>query len=233
MGAVHSSRPQSAVGGGSVAVAAGPHSAMWRRHIAEVLPNLWLGNREAACCLRLLQHIGVHACINCTQDPSLHPDHFRYLHVNVSDTPETDLLPGHLSRVLSWITPHLKTARETSAQGASRSQVCRVLSWITPHLKTGRTVLVYCQAGVSRSPTVVLGLLMHLTDMSLIDAWAHVKRIRPAIKPNAGFCQQLCDHERLLRGCNSAVVDRRRHACLIPSSQTPVSANSYAITNDC
>jgi hypothetical protein len=36
---------------------------------------------------------------------------------------------------------------------------------------------------------VVLGLLMHLTDMSLIDAWAHVKRIRPAIKPNAGFCQ--------------------------------------------
>ena len=209
MGAVHSnsrdacsasSRPQSrgvhsacstaAVGGGSVAVAAGPHSAMWRRHIAEVLPNLWLGNREAACCLRLLHHIGVHACINCTQDPSLHPDHFRYLHVNVSDTPETDLLPGHLSRVLSWITPHLKT---------------------------GRTVLVYCQAGVSRSPTVVLGLLMHLTDMSLIDAWAHVKRIRPAIKPNAGFCQQLCDHERLLRGCNSAVVDRRRHACLIPS----------------
>lgn len=40
--------------------------------------------------------------------------------------------------------------------------------------------------GISRSATVVLGLLLH-DGMSLQEAYDHVESIRPAINPNNGF----------------------------------------------
>ena len=58
-------------------------------------------------------------------------------------------------------------------------------------------ILIHCRMGISRSATVVLGLLLH-NGMSLQEAYDHVERIRPVINPNDGFRQALNDLESLI-----------------------------------
>ncbi|KRK00646.1 dual specificity protein phosphatase 19 [Drosophila yakuba] len=80
------------------------------------------------------------------------------------DLPETDLMDYVLPVSMEFI------------EEAHRSQGC---------------VLVHCNAGVSRSPSVVIGYLMKRRDMCFEDAYNLVKSWRPCIQPNAGFIQQL------------------------------------------
>jgi atypical dual specificity phosphatase len=59
-------------------------------------------------------------------------------------------------------------------------------------------VLVHCQGGVNRSPTVVIAFLMHVIGWNLKRAWEHVKEKRPAASPHEKYMQQLIDIEREL-----------------------------------
>ena len=59
-------------------------------------------------------------------------------------------------------------------------------------------VLVHCLAGISRSVTVIVAYLMHALDLSLSDAYDHVKRCKPDVSPNFSFMGQLMDFERAL-----------------------------------
>lgn len=52
-------------------------------------------------------------------------------------------------------------------------------------------VLVHCNAGVSRSASVVIAFLILKKRMSFDDAFELVKERRPAIQPNSGFVKQL------------------------------------------
>lgn len=54
-----------------------------------------------------------------------------------------------------------------------------------------RNVLVHCNAGVSRSPAIVIAYLIRRHGMTFHAAHAHVKQARPSIRPNDGFVQQL------------------------------------------
>ena len=172
----------------------GPTSEYWRRHIVEVMPNLWLGSDKAACQLAILRNAGIRACVNCTPQPHLHPSHFAYHHIPVGDSPDVDILK------------HLPAA----------------LSWVQQHMAAGRPVLVYCHAGVSRSPTIILGMLLHLrTNMTLMQAWTHLKRLRPVIRPNDGFLEQLQKYEREVHGVCTAVVCRHG---LSPATAQPSAA---------
>jgi len=56
-----------------------------------------------------------------------------------------------------------------------------------------KRVLVHCQAGISRSATLVIAYLIKHQKMNLKDAYLHVKSKRPQIGPNKGFIQQLMD----------------------------------------
>lgn len=60
--------------------------------------------------------------------------------------------------------------------------------------------LVHCVAGVSRSVSLVLAYLMKYADMTLKNAFQHVKSVRPQIRPNTGFFKQLIEYERRLHG---------------------------------
>lgn len=55
----------------------------------------------------------------------------------------------------------------------------------------GGIVYVHCNAGVSRSATVVAGYLMQYKQINHLEALEFIKRIRPKIKPNPGFIKQL------------------------------------------
>lgn len=51
--------------------------------------------------------------------------------------------------------------------------------------------LVHCNAGVSRSASIVIGYLMLREGLSFDDALRQVKLARPSVCPNPGFYQQL------------------------------------------
>ncbi len=60
-----------------------------------------------------------------------------------------------------------------------------------------RKVLVYCQRGISRSATIVLAYLIWQRNLSYEEALAFVKRRRPSVNPNVGFCLQLMSWAQL------------------------------------
>lgn len=64
-------------------------------------------------------------------------------------------------------------------------------------------VLVHCQAGISRSPTIVIAYLMKLKGLKFNDAYNRVRELRPIIAPNLIFMSQLMDYEtKLSNTCN-------------------------------
>jgi len=56
---------------------------------------------------------------------------------------------------------------------------------------TGRRVFIHCNAGISRSPTIVIAYVMKHLKIDFDHAFKLVKETRSTIKPNAGFLLQL------------------------------------------
>jgi protein-tyrosine phosphatase len=90
-----------------------------------------------------------------------------YKYIKIEDYPEAQILP------------HFETAFEFINEG----------------MQSG-CVLVHCNAGVSRSVTVVVAYLMKTKNMSLKQALDLVKTKRPTMCPNEGFQTQLQTYEK-------------------------------------
>ncbi|XP_071546122.1 dual specificity protein phosphatase 19 [Panulirus ornatus] len=63
---------------------------------------------------------------------------------------------------------------------------------------SGGCVLVHCNAGVSRSVSVVIAYLMRYYSMNFDEAFNFVKSKRSFIRPNTGFLEQLKEYESKL-----------------------------------
>merc|ERR1712159_961432 len=133
------------------------------RHISQVMHGLYLGSRDAEECLGVLQQCNITHVLTVAQalEPS-HPNHCRYKVVPIPDDLDAQLLP-ELADCIDFID----NARATGA------------------------VLVHCEAGVSRSSSVVLAYLIARLDRTLEEAMNHLKMVRPCIQPNPNFLGQL------------------------------------------
>eukprot|EP01084_Bolivina_argentea_P308854 534154_1 len=60
-------------------------------------------------------------------------------------------------------------------------------------------VCVHCQAGISRSATIVIAFLMTKNDMTLDTAMQFVKSKRSKIQPNGGFMERLQKYDKILQ----------------------------------
>jgi protein-tyrosine phosphatase len=138
----------------------------------EIAPNLWLGGL-GFCQGPGLSKLGVTHLLSVAHFDNLslrtqEIDH-RVMHVN--DKVEQDLLlNGHI-------------------QGG--------VGFISNALENGGVVFVHCLAGVSRSATLAVAYLMSSRGLSLAEAFAQVKTVRPKVDPNIGFVRQLVAFSRL------------------------------------
>ncbi|XP_015248357.1 PREDICTED: dual specificity protein phosphatase 19-like [Cyprinodon variegatus] len=136
--------------------------------VGVVRPFLLLASQDAAHDIDTLQRFKVSHVLNVAYGvPNLFPDQMVYRTLQILDLPETD------------ITSHLEECSCFIDQARAQDGV----------------VLVHCNAGVSRSSSIVIGYLMLREGLSFDDAYNQVKLARPSIRPNAGFSQQLQNYK--------------------------------------
>ncbi|KAK4474403.1 hypothetical protein MN116_001562 [Schistosoma mekongi] len=145
--------------------------------IARINNHLFLSSLNAITPDRLRQH-GITLLVSAMIDSP--PVHIRNAVMNTIHVPVEDMESANL-----------------------RVHFDRVSDRIAAENRRGGKTLVHCMAGVSRSSTLILAYLMRHTNMSLADAYQHVRSIRPCIQPNPGFWRQLLEYEEKLRGSRS------------------------------
>jgi protein-tyrosine phosphatase len=64
-------------------------------------------------------------------------------------------------------------------------------------------VLVHCNDGISRSPTIVMAYIMYRYRSSLQSAYQRLQTYRPCVKPNDNFYRQLYAYELELKNLNT------------------------------
>uniref|UniRef100_A0A8C9ZNW0 protein-tyrosine-phosphatase n=1 Tax=Sander lucioperca TaxID=283035 RepID=A0A8C9ZNW0_SANLU len=147
--------------------------------ISPILPFLFLGNERDAQDLDLLLRLNIGYVVNVTT-------HLPLYHVN------------------SGLRYKRLPATDNSKQNL-RQYFEEVFEFIEEAYQSGQGVLVHCQAGVSRSATIVIAYLMKHTLMTMTDAYKYVRSRRPVVSPNLNFMGQLLEFERDL---NSGVTPR-------------------------
>jgi dual specificity MAP kinase phosphatase len=137
---------------------------------SEILPHVIIGNYRDASSLECLTALGVTHVLNVTANLPLHfeAEGIRYLRLPASDSGSQNL----------------------------RQYFAEAIEFIDGALASSGRVLVHCQAGVSRSPTIVLAYLIARTQRSLSDAFTLVKDKRPIVAPNINFMGQLLEFEQ-------------------------------------
>ncbi|CAH8671917.1 unnamed protein product [Schistosoma rodhaini] len=145
--------------------------------IARINNHLFLSSLNAITPDRLRQH-GITLLVSAMIDSP--PVHIRNAVMNTVHVPVEDIESANL-----------------------RAHFDRVSDRIAAENRRGGKTLIHCMAGVSRSSTLILAYLMRHTNMSLADAYQHVRSIRPCIQPNPGFWRQLLEYEEKLRGSRS------------------------------
>jgi hypothetical protein len=142
-----------------------------------VLPNLYVGTQKFARELDELKQIGIGHIVNVTDGRNYHEKQpgFHYFQCPVQDTDLADLLP-YFDAACSFIHN-------------ARSQ--------------GYPVLIHCQQGVSRSGAVCLSYLIKHENMTVTQAYKHLRALRPVCRPKLNFLRQLGVFEKRIRPSTS------------------------------
>lgn len=130
----------------------------------EIVPGLWLGNRNAALNGQWLAEKRIRCVFNCTKDIPFHPQIARRYRVEVDD----NLQPQEIRNLELWSY--------------------EIVYKITREYQSGEPILVHCAAGMQRSAACVAFFLMATRNMNPQQAIEFIKTRRPiAFFPQANF----------------------------------------------
>lgn len=139
--------------------------------MALVLPGLYMGSQDATQETDLLQRHSISHILSLGVRPILLDETLNHLYVELLDLPESNLI----------------------------SNLDQCFTFIDSAVQTGGCVFIHCNAGVSRSASVVIAYLMKKQGMSYQEAFLYLKERRTSIYPNPGFAQQLKEYEKMLK----------------------------------
>ncbi|XP_056135718.1 dual specificity protein phosphatase 5 [Lampris incognitus] len=134
----------------------------------EILPFLYLGSAYHASRHDYLSDLHITALLNVSRR-NLQPakGHYDYKWIPVEDNHMADI-SSHFQEAIEFID-HVK--------------------------QSGGKVLVHCEAGISRSPTICMAYIMRTQRLHLDDAFDIIKQRRTLISPNFSFMGQLLQFE--------------------------------------
>ncbi|KAL1491416.1 hypothetical protein ABEB36_012017 [Hypothenemus hampei] len=129
---------------------------------AKIIEHLYLGSQD--CCeIEVLDKFDIKFVLSLGVDAYIKIPNVNYKFVNMLDLDVTDL------------TNYLPECFE----------------FINNALTCMSNILVHCNAGVSRSASIVISYLILCNKMSFTEAYERVKVARPCIRPNDGFMDRL------------------------------------------
>ncbi|MFH4980019.1 hypothetical protein AB6A40_006728 [Gnathostoma spinigerum] len=138
--------------------------------LAQITCNIFLGSQDVAHDFQILSSAGITHILNCAIGVrNIFEGKIRYMNCDMFDLPSFKI--------------------------TERFPLC--FSFIRECVESGGKILVHCNAGVSRSATIVIAYLMKFEKYSLADAINHVNSIR-RVRPNDGFIKQLEEFETSL-----------------------------------
>lgn len=129
--------------------------------IAHVIQGLFLSSQDPVVNKEILQKYEIHHILSVGIDILIKFDDIKYYYCDLLDLPESNLLVT-IKKCIRIIDEH-----------------------------RDENILIHCNAGVSRSPAIVISYIMALEKVPYEDAFNKVKNVRNCIKPNEGFVQQL------------------------------------------
>lgn len=133
----------------------------------EVVPGvLFIGAKEAAANPATLARLGITRVLVCC-----------------------DSLRNYCAPSAALLYHRLPIA-DSLAQGLA-GYLPNALAFIAQGALKGERTLVHCNAGVSRSGSVIVEWLRRTAAISVTDAWAAAKAARALIRPNSNFLRQL------------------------------------------
>ncbi|XP_077205800.1 dual specificity protein phosphatase 5 [Paroedura picta] len=134
----------------------------------EILPFLYLGSAYHASKCEFLANLNITALLNVSRKSSeSFTDQYCYKWIPVEDNHTAD------------ISSHFQEA----------------IDFIDRIRRAGGKILVHCEAGISRSPTICMAYLMKMRKFRLEEAFDYIKQRRSLISPNFGFMGQLLQYE--------------------------------------
>ncbi|XP_068114096.1 dual specificity protein phosphatase 5 [Hyperolius riggenbachi] len=134
----------------------------------EILPFLYLGSAYHASKCEFLANLRITALLNVSRKSAeCIKDQYDYKWIPVEDNHTTDI-SSHFQEAIDFID----TVRHS-----------------------GGKVLVHCEAGISRSPTICMAYLMKTKRLHLEEAFEYIKQRRSLISPNFSFMGQLLHYE--------------------------------------
>ncbi|AYV75181.1 MAG: dual specificity protein phosphatase 19-like [Terrestrivirus sp.] len=143
----------------------------------EIVPGVFLGSQVASQLSDMLIDNGVGYIVNAAKGlPNVFPEKFKYLNLNLNDSPGQKLTIEMFDEVFDFI-------KEAHSKDLN--------------------VLIHCQAGISRSATFMIGYVMRTMKLKHTEAYDFVWQRRECIDPNIGFMVFLMEYEKHLASSSS------------------------------
>ena len=123
---------------------------------------IYLGNYDFALNKELLKRKNIECILVCGSELECkYPDEFIYLKIDINDYVEDSILP-YIDKCIKFIDEN-----------------------------KNKRIFVHCNAGVSRSPSIIIAYLMKTFNYSFKEAFDFVKNKRNIINPNERFIKEL------------------------------------------
>jgi protein-tyrosine phosphatase len=159
--------------------------ALHLQNPAQISPNLYLSSVNPAQDLILLKQLQVNCVLNVTG----------YEHNSNKLRFEIDYPPEITAK-------HIIMADEMNVKISDHFD--EALGFIHENIgkNTLNKILIHCEAGISRSPTIVIAYLMRYQNQSLKNAYDIVKQRKNNVGPHAGFFEELIQFEQQIKRNN-------------------------------
>jgi len=114
--------------------------------------------------------------------------------------------------LFNWMSKGIKR-KCVPMRDDGNSDVAKILeekglwNFILDSQRRKKKILVHCQMGMNRSPTIVMGFLMKYDDITFYKAWRLVKQKRVIVQPHVNYIKQLRALDMYIHGSYSTPCD--------------------------